>query len=315
MSDQGQQGQNDQWLRKVSLIVADSSGAGLDLSELRIHFKISQSDFETPNSAEIRVFNLSQDTAQKIRKEYTSVTLQAGYQSGAFGIIFQGTIKQVRIGRQDQTDTYLDIFASDSDEVYNFGTINQSITAGTSPNDQIDQIAKAIGAQKGTIQFNTGLQDNIRGKVLYGMGRIQLRTLARTGLASWSLQNGKITMVPLTGYAKGEAVVINSQTGMVGLPQQTEDGVTVQCLLNPKIVIGTQVQLNEGTVQRAQVSLNLSSVNQTEAAFPPVPTDGFYYAMVVEHEGDTRDNEYYSTLTCLTVDKTAPAGNSVQSAG
>lgn len=314
MSEAGQV-QHDQWIRKVSLIVGPDGGEGLDLSLLRIHFKVNQSDFETPNNAVIRVYNLADTEAQKIRKEFTRVVLQAGYRDGAFGIIFQGTIKQVRIGRESQVDTYIDIYASDSDEMYNFGMVNQSVAAGTSPNAQIDMIAKSMGGETGNIQFDTGLQENIRGKVLYGMGRVQLRNMARTGLASWSIQNGKVTMVPLTGYAKGEAVVINSQTGMIGLPQQTEAGVTVQCLINPKIVIGTQVHLDQGSVQRAAVSLNLTSVNQTEAAFPPIATDGFYYVMVVEHEGDTRDNEYYSTLTCLTVNKTTQAGNSVAAAG
>lgn len=314
-SEQTQEATHDQYIRKVSLIVSDAGGDGLDLSAFRVHFKVNQSDFETPNNAAIRVFNLSDTTAQQIRKEFTKVTLQAGYRDGAFGIIFQGTIKQVRLGRDSQVDTYLDIFASDSDEMYNFGMVNQSVAAGTSPKDQAGLIAQGMGAEVGTLQFDTGLQDNIRGKVLYGMGRTQMRNLARTGLASWSIQNGKITALPLTGYDAGEAVVLNSKTGMIGLPQQTEDGITVQCLINPKIIVGTQVQLDEASVQRATVSLNLTDVNQTEAAFPPVTTDGFYYVMVCEHEGDTRDNEYYSTLTCLSVNKTAAPGKSVAAAG
>lgn len=314
MSSQGQ-GQHTQWLRKVSLIVANAGGNGLDLSAFRVHFRVNQSDFETPNTAEILVYNLSDDTANKVRKEFTSVTLQAGYENGAFGIIFQGTVKQVRIGRENQTDTYIAIYASDSDEAYNFGMVNKSIAAGTSPKDQVGQIAQSMGAEVGNLQFDTGLQDNIRGKVLYGMGRSKMRNLARTGLASWNIHNGKITMIPLTGYAQGEAVVINEDTGMVGLPQQTEDGITVNVLLNPKIVCGTQIQIDQKSVQRATVSLNLTSVNQTEAAFPPVTADGFYYAMVVEHEGDTRSNEYYTTITALSVDKTSSPGSSVQRAG
>lgn len=309
------QGQHDQWIRKVSLIVADASGNGLDLSELRVHFKVNQSDFETPNNAEITVYNLADDTAQTIRKEFTSVTLQAGYQDGSFGIIFQGTIKQAKIGRENQTDTFLLISAADSDELYNFGMVNQSIAAGTSPKDQIGQIAKGMGAQVGTLQFDTGLQDNIRGKVLYGMGRTQIRNMARTGLAMWSIQNGQIVMISQTGYLPGEAVVLNSQTGMIGLPEQTEDGIKITCLLNPKIQIGTQVQIDEASVQRATVSLNLTDVNQTESAFPPVTNDGFYMVLVAEHEGDTRDNEYYSMLTCLSISKSAPANNSVKAAG
>lgn len=313
MSDEGSK--HDQWIRKVSLIVSGTGGDGLDLSAFRVVFEVNQSDFETPNNAAIRVYNLSDDTANKVKKEFTRVTLQAGYRDGAFGIIFDGTIKQACKGRDSQTDTYLDIFAADSDEQYNFGMVNSSIKAGTSPDAQAKAIISEMGAQPGDIQFDTGLQDNIRGKTKFGMARIQLRNLARSGKSSWSLQNGKVVIQPLKGYSKGEAVVINSQTGMVGLPEQTEDGIKITCLLNPKIVIGTQVQLNEKSVQRARVSLNPTEVNQFEEAFPPVTSDGFYFVMVNEQRGDTRGNDYYSILTCLAVNKTVSPGKSVKAAG
>lgn len=306
---------HDQWLRKVELILDDGEGHGLDVSKLRVRFNVNQSDFETPNNAIIRVTNLADSTADRIKKEYSRVTLQAGYQNGAYGIIFQGTVKQVRKGRENQTDTYLDIFAADSDEQYNFGMVNKTVSAGTSPEDQTKMIAQEMGAQVGDVTYDTALQSNIRGKVLYGMARSQLRNLARTGLATWSLQDGKVTVLPLTGYAKGEAVVLNSKTGMIGLPEQTEEGIKIRCLLNPKIIIGTQVQINESSIQRAAVSLNPLDVNQFENAFPPVTADGFYYVMVNEMEGDTRGNEYYCNLICLSVNKTVPAGQSVKAAG
>lgn len=313
MSDAG--ASHTQFIREVKLIVSDDAGNGLDLSELRVTFGVSQSDFETPNTAAIRVWNPSDQTAQKVRKEYSKVSLQAGYRDGAKGIVFKGTIKQAKIGRDSQTDTYLQIFAAGDDEAYNFGMVNKSIAAGTPPKAQTQMIAQEMGVQAGDIQYDTGLQDNIRGKVLYGMGRTQLRNLARTGLATWSLQDGKVVVAPLTGYAKGEAVVINEKTGMVGLPEQTDEGIKITTLLNPKIVIGTQVQLDQASVQRASISLNPTDVNQFENAFPPVSTDGFYYVMVHEMEGDTRANEYYSRLVCLTINKTVPQGSSVSPAG
>lgn len=306
---------HNQWIRKVSLIVSKASGQGMDLSELRVRFSVNQSSFETPNNAEITVYNLAADTARQIRKEFTAVTLQAGYENGAFGIIFQGTIKQAKIGRENQTDTFLKIFAADGDEIYNFGMVNQSIAAGQSPADQVAAIAAGMGATVGYVQFNTGLQSNIRGKVLYGMGRTHLRNLARSGLAQWSLQNGQVTVIPMTTYLPGEAVVLNSKTGMIGLPEQTEEGIKITCLLNPKIVIGTQVQIDQASIQRASVSLNLKDVNQTENAFPPVTDDGFYMVLVAEHDGDTRGNEYYSKLTCLSISKSSPVDNSVKANG
>ena len=308
----------DQFLRKATLIVSGKSGSGLDLSQFRITFRVQQSDFETPNNAEITIYNLAQNTAQQIRNEFTSVALQAGYQTGNFGIIFNGTIKQAKIGRENATDTTLKIIAAESDLAYNFGVVNTNVPAGTSMTAQAQIIAKAAGLQADASQINFAVgynQANIRGKVLYGMARTYLRNLARSGLSRWSIQKGAVKITPLSGYSDTQAVVINSQTGMIGLPEQTQDGISVVCLLNPKIVPGTQVQINESSIQRASVSVNPADINQVEAAFPAISGDGFYTVLVAEHEGDTRGNPWYSTLTCLAVDKTQPTNNAVKPFG
>lgn len=342
----------DQFLRKLTLLVGGTPGAAaaanaqnnanpttdngtevvtitapspmLDLSQFRVTFNVRQSDFETPNNAEITVYNLAQNTAQQIQSRWNSaaqladqppgtVILQAGYQSGNFGIIFQGQIKQVRIGRENQTDTYLKIFAADGDLIYTQGTVNLNIPAGTPITTQAQIIAQSTGlkADPSQINFAVGFsQANIRGKVLYGMARTYLRNIARSGQARWSIQDGQLVMTPLMAYADTEAVVINSKTGMIGVPEQTNTGIAVTCLLNPKIIPGTQIQINESSIQRAQVTAAFGPESK-EAAFPAIASDGFYAVLVAEHEGDTRGNDWYSHLTCLAVDKTQPADQAV----
>src|SRR4051812_5174938 len=103
----------DQYLRKVSLVVQLNDKV-LDLSAMRIKFRTRQSDAETPNSCAIRVYNLSDATVNQIagtgpNTEYKTVSLSGGYQSSQFGLIFGGSIKQTRVGREDAKDTYLDI--------------------------------------------------------------------------------------------------------------------------------------------------------------------------------------------------------------
>ncbi|MGC8165472.1 hypothetical protein ACP3WT_28400, partial [Salmonella enterica] len=68
-------------------------------------------------------------TRQRIEQEFTRIVLQAGY-AGNYGIIFDGSVKQVRRGRENQTDTYLDITAADGDSAYNFAVVNTSLAAG-----------------------------------------------------------------------------------------------------------------------------------------------------------------------------------------
>lgn len=303
---------SDQYLRKCQLVVGSKSEL-IDLSEMRIRFQVRQWDIQTPNYALIRIFNLSDATSQKIQKEFSSVSLQAGYIDGPFGLIFIGDIKQVKRGRVDAVTTYLDIMAADGDQSYNFGVINMSLKAGSTPTDHVTQIAKAMGLKVGSI---AGLSTNKlpRGKVLYGMGRDHLRTIAASNDASYSIQNGTLQIIPLTGYLPGEAVVLNSQTGMVGMPEQTQDGIHVTCLLNPNIKIGTRIQLNNADIQLAAKDPALQG-DLSFAFLPSISTDGFYRVLVNESEGDTRGNDYYSELTCLAVNDTVPPSLAVKGYG
>ena len=57
-----------------------------------------------------------------------------------------------------------------------------------------------------------------RGKVMFGMMKAELSKLAANNGVRWSIQGGVMTLVPVTGYLPGQAVQINSATGMIGTP-------------------------------------------------------------------------------------------------
>ena len=121
-----------QYIRQVSLIVGDASGNGIDLSQMRIRFATKQFDLQTPNTAEIRVYNLSDDTANKVQKEFTKVELRAGY-DGNFGTIFAGTVVQFRRGRENPTDKYMDLIVADGDVAGDKVLACMAGAAGTAP--------------------------------------------------------------------------------------------------------------------------------------------------------------------------------------
>lgn len=301
----------NQYLRACSLIVFGRDQKGLDLSELRIKFSVKRSDTMTPNTADIRVYNLDLQTAIKIRKEFTRVILQAGYQ-GNFGVIFQGNIKQVILGRESATDTFIDIVAGDGDRAYNFAVVNSTVAAGCT---QADQITTAVGAMKpkgvsaGHVGDTTPVQLP-RGKVMYGNARNYLRSVAQTTQSTWSIQDEKVTFVSKKAYLPGERVIITSKSGMIGTPQQTNEGVNVKTLLNPNIKISSRIQIDNASIEL--VKINLSVPNSAANIPAPVTADGVYYVLVAEHTGDTRGIEWYTNLICLNIDVTSNPLNSVQ---
>lgn len=316
----------NQFGRKASLIVSTGT-QGLDLSQLRFKFQTRNADTQAPNTLYVRIYNLAPTTVQAIQKEFTTVTLQAGYESGNYGIIFQGTIKQIATGRERNVDSYLDIWAADGDEFYNFAVISLSLAAGQTPEQVINAIQSAPSVNGvAPVQYASDAQGLIagagagqaqalsRGKVLFGMTRDYARDWADKYGYRWSLQNGQFVVVPITGYRPGEAVVLSSTTGLIGIPEITNEGVTARALLNPLIRIGCLVQIaqsdiNQITQQQQGLQYSPAVANATTAA-------GFYRVMLATFSGDTRANDWYVDIVCLAVDTTAPNQNdSVSAAG
>jgi len=306
--------ESQQYIRRCNLVVADATGNGLDLSNLRIVFNVKKSDAQTPNTAEIRVFNLNKETAAQIKKEFTTLILQAGYDSN-YGTIFSGNIKQVRIGRENGTENYIDIAAGDGDDAYNFSVVNTTLAAGATQQDQINSAAGSMvnrAVRQGSV---TGVDSNRlpRGKVMYGMARDYLRQTAAATETSWSIQDGKIQFVKLTAVLPSQAVLLNSKSGLVGTPEQTNEGITVKCLLNPQLKIAGRVKIDQENI--AQAALPDTSKKDTVNKPVAIEDDGFYRLLVVEHAGDTRGTDWYSNLVCLGIDATLPPDKQVKKNG
>ena len=302
-------------------------GAGLDLSDFRITFNISQSDYETPNLANIKVYNLGQNTKQSLKSEFQRITLQGGYDfPNGTGVIFDGDIRQVLFGNDSNVDSYVEIIAAEGDIAYNNAVCSASLAKGATNADQLAVILNSMqpyGVTKGYVPPaldsapTTALS---RGVVKFGLAKDQARALAASTNTSWSIQDGKLTFIPLTSYVPGEAVVLNSETGLIGFPVQTPGGINILTLLNPRVQIGSLVyvqpeDINQGVIANSGPILygpgrleNLSSA----AFIAKISGSGFYKVLVAEHDGDTRGVAWYSKLVCLAVDKSAPAGKEVQ---
>lgn len=286
------------WLRQLKLVVGDSTGQALDLSQLQSRFLCSNQTVQSPASLEARIYNLSKDTVKKIQKEFTRVQLSAGYQQGPFGVIFNGTICQLRIGKENATDSFLDIVAADGDVAYNQATVQAPLAAGWKREDVQKALVNSLpGVTQG---FTPPLaQDQApRGKVLFGMTRDHLRTFSNSNGVDWGLEGGKVNFVPWNSYIPGDAPVLTAATGMIGVPEQTIDGVAVRVLLNPNIKAGRTVQIANAsisnTIWQRQFGLDTTRL-------PDLDRDSLYKVYSVRHLGDSRGAPWYTEAICAAI--------------
>ena len=324
-----------QYLRQLSLIVANQSGQGIELGALRVTFEVRRGDTQTPNSCDVKVWNLSAATSSALRhrgaSEFTQLSLKVAYQGQPLAQIFYGSIKQVRQGREDQKNSYIAITAADGDEAYNFAPAAFTMAAGSTPQNAVTTMLGVMaqatlgsptggsGGQPITQGHSPTLSTNrsIRGRCYYGATKDELRDLAASQDCTWSIQDGKLTFIPKTGYIPGPPVLITPSTGLIGVPEQTQNGLMVRVLCNTNIKIGQTIKLDSTDVNQLRFGIDTQSVASNlslQQGAAKQSGDGLYYVMRAEHFGDTRGTAWYTDLTCLSVDATITPPSSVAQA-
>lgn len=294
-----------QYIREVKLSVT-AGGQSVDMSALRIRFRVQQNNVQRPNVADITVTNPSPDTIAKIKKEGQSVSLDAGYEDSA-ATIFRGDLIQKRSGRENPVETYLALLATSGDRAYNFAVVSKTLAAGSTYRDQVDVISKEMkkyGVETGFIA-DLGSAKMPRARTMFGMARDLLRDIAFATGTSWSIQNNKLQIVKNQESLPGQAIKLNSRTGLIGRPQQTLNGIVVRSLLNPRIVPGTRLQIDQSSIEQAAFSPNFAAEAQN-AMIPALADDGFYKVLVADHFGDTRGNSFYTDSVCIRADGQGP---------
>jgi hypothetical protein len=224
---------------------------------------------------------------------YNQVQLTVGYRNGPKSLLFTGDIITYRFGKERNVDSYLELIAADGDSFYNQTVVSFTVPAGSTPAQQVGPLINAGGidaSQATTDLLNEtgGIVKNIRGKVSFGLARLAMNNVARNLGTRWSIQNGVLTLVPITGYLPGTVININSSTGMIGTPEATDQGVIVRCYINPLIQIGQAVQLLTSDIQQTlvvQSELAGASItsNQFIATVPNNAPTALFRVIVAEH--------------------------------
>lgn len=293
-----------QFGRKFNLTVFNNAYEGLDLSELRCKFSVKRVNVSTPAQAQLRIYNVEIGTALLIQQQFTSVVIQAGYESN-YGTIFQGTIIQVILGREDSTTSFVDIIAADGDLAYNFSVVNTSIGGNPKPIDQLNAAVTAMqtyGVQLGYQDLGSVPTALPRGKVLYGAAKSILNTVTGANARDWTINNGFIRVIQRGKAAPNKTIVLTSKTGLVATPQQTNYGVDIKAFINPDFLPGVQVQINNAGVADLIVApYDIRNNVNNPILGAPLNADGIYFPVVVNFQGDTRGVPWYADLICITV--------------
>ena len=300
-----------QYIRYCS-VTAEGAGGTIDLSELRCRFTIRQAPQPSPGTLELKVTNLTALKAKRfVQKEFQKIKIDGGYQDG-HGILFQGNIVQGIYGRESPTDTLLTVYAADGDHGHNHAVVNTTLPPGSTPQQHVDAALGAMapyGITKGFIGVDLSTPVYPRAVTLWGMARDVLTRVASMKNATFDYGNEKANIVPVGGSTGGGTTVLNSKTGMIGMPTQTTEGIFARCLINPAIQPHCQVYIDQKDVQGGAAAMNVAGdTTLGEAQLQEIAADGLYVVKKIDVFGDTRGNPWYMDLGMLALNPKTPRG-------
>jgi len=274
------------WMRRFEVYLTDNQGRGIALSDFKVVFNINWFNDKLSRVATVTIYNLSVETNNRIMgKEFANIKILAGYSGVApqpgsnsgvirevdssqdmpvdeenFGVIYNGDIRYTATGRpngnnpqENMTTRYITIQAVDGHKALLFSTVHKTLAAGYKPEDlyslaldnyQPFGITNGIAPKMPLIKFP-------RGRAIYCKTDKLMDNIAQRLAASWQIVDNKITMVPEDCYVY-QAIELNSQTGLIGSPQQTLGaGINVRCLINPNIRVNGLIEINQAAITRA----------------------------------------------------------------
>lgn len=281
--------------RKHRVLIETWRGDTIEIGEdIRVTFRVEQRINDYLWFSEVTIYNLNPSTESDILKNGKSVSLEAGYQDGPYGLLFKGQIRQPIRGKEDGTTYFIKLICLN--DMLNVGFCNFVLTGGQTPESIISQIARNSSIPF-DVRIGPGLSQQVtsRGKVVVGNPGDELRSIAANNNAFVYIDNtGVVNISPLSSPPPSGASIpsLNAQTGLIGIPQQVDHGVEFRCLINPNIRLDSWVKLNNQDIIQAEIPLLGLPVDLLDR-------DGIYRVIELVATGDTRGNDWYYDITAI----------------
>lgn len=283
--------------RQYRIAVFNKYGQGFDLSELHITFDISKSITLDNSTGIINIYNLNIEYENEIITNCNRITIEAGYE-GLFGLIYDGDIVQAIRGVENGVDFYLTLVTMDGDRFLNSGFTTINIPKGASKRDVAESLCtQSINATEITALSSAFNGSNyIRSKAVFGRSKQYLSQLASDANANFYMEDNTVKLTAVTDLPEDEIIRLDPTSGLVGSPQQNQQGITFTALLNPRIKLNSLVNIPNSLIIEQQYSDGSAAAYQLDS-------DNVYRVLKIRYQGDTRGQEWY-----IIADATSQAG-------
>jgi hypothetical protein len=289
---------------KITILLADGT-TGLVVSDsdfgenaLKCTFEIQKHTWEAYWFGLITIYNFTGPTLNMVITQGMKVIVEAGYKDGLYGKIYEGSVFQPMFDREDVVNYKTTLSCMDGLGLFDGNLINVTLQSGYDYSELIATMAKnartpiPIGQ---TMEFQAKKMP--RGKTVFGDPKKYLRQVSADNNAQFYIGDGKMNILNVNDESDlnaNDAIILTPETGLIGTPQQTQDGIVFRCFLDSRI--GIQKPLTMVKIDNAVIRQVKQSVGQY---ITPLDQDGYYKVIGIRHIGDTRGNDWYTECTAV----------------
>jgi hypothetical protein len=299
--------------RVAELVVGQSGGKGILIKDLRIAFNIEKSASETLNSSTVRIYNLNMDSRALVETPNNVIILKAGYKYDVGALtIFTGIVRRALTSREG-ADWVTELELDDGLLAYRDAKFTASYAPNISGLDVLKQIAAKFDIPVRPLPPDIPNKMYPNGFSFVGRTRDAMTKVCNYLGLDWSIQNQEIQIVKKGSPFAKSAIVLSSDSGMIGSPELEAKTMSTAAAAKKGITTNTagvisrpsKTSNKDGeTRERLEVQgYKVTSLLQPTlepcgiVKLKAIGIDNFFKIEKLTHVGDTHGNDWYSEMS------------------
>ena len=212
--------------RVCEIVVGKPDGKAISIEYLRMEFRIEKSSGTTPNKGIVKIYNMNTESRALVETVNNIVIIKAGYEqdSGAITLFTGTTTRSLSI--KDGPDIVTELELNDGVIPFRDAKVSLSYPPNTPALTVLSGVADAFGLViKSSISGITN-KNYSSGFAFAGKVRDAMNKVCQFLDIEWSIQNNEIQIIKKGGVFADTAVVLSSDTGMIGYPMREAKSMT-----------------------------------------------------------------------------------------
>lgn len=217
-------------------------GDTVTLSGLRIYADTSAPCGDSMGAMQLRVYGLTQSMMNQITTigvfgqvgGSSKITVAAGEKGKALTTIFQGSIWQAWADYNNAPEVAFNVIAYTGMTAALKPVGAKSYTGAT----DVSFVMESLAMDAGWAFVDSGVNVTLSNPYFPGSTLDQIRECARSADIYYKVENETLTIWPKNGFVQSSEPIISAETGMIGYPSLSSQGMTVKTLFNPGVTMG-----------------------------------------------------------------------------